>query len=218
MPNKFVFADEAGCFTFKRCAGASKYFLLCTLTTEDCSLSTELLDIRRKLCAEGEPGRDKLHATSDQQVTRDRVFEVLAKHKFRVDATILEKTKAQPQTRTSEAVFYQYAWYYHFKHVGPRILHDADKLLITAAALGQKKTKAAFKNAVNNTVQQTTPREKWEVCFMESAMDPLLWAADYCAWAIQRKWEMGDDRSHKLIAHAIETEFDLWEIGKTHYY
>jgi Protein of unknown function (DUF3800) len=218
MPNKFVFADEAGCFTFKRCEGASKYFLLCTLTTEDCSLSTELLDIRRKLCTEGEPDRDKLHATSDQQATRDRVFEVLAKHKFRVDATILEKSKAQPQTRISDSVFYQYAWYYHFKHVGPRILPGADKLLITAAALGQKKTKAVFKNAVNNTLQQTTPREKWEICFMESAMDPLLWAADYCAWAIQRKWEMGDDRSHKLIAHAIESEFDLWEVGQTRYY
>jgi Protein of unknown function (DUF3800) len=218
MPTRFIFADEAGCFTFRRVQGASRYFLLCTLTTDDCSLSTELLEIRRDLCASGEPDRNKLHAASDQQATRDRVFGVLAKHKFRVDATILEKSKAQPQTRTSEARFYQYAWYYHFKHVGPRILLGVDKLLITAAALGHNKTRAAFKNAVNNTVQQAVPREMWEVCFIESAMDPLLWAADYCAWAIQRKWEMADDRSHKLIAHAIASEFDLWEVGNTHYY
>jgi hypothetical protein len=157
MPNRYLFADEAGCFTFKRKAGASRYFLLCTLTTDDCSFSRELLDIRRDLCAGGESERTKLHATSDSQATRDRVFEVLAQHEFRVDATILEKSKAQPQTRTSDAMFYQYAWYYHFKHIGPLILPGADKLLITAAALGQTKTKAAFKNAVNNTVQQTTP-------------------------------------------------------------
>ena len=218
MPNRYLFADEAGCFTFERKAGASRYFLLCTLTTEDCSFSRELLDIRRDLCAGGESERTKLHAASDSQATRDRVFGVLAQHEFRVDATILEKSKAQPQTRTSDAMFYQYAWYYHFKHIGPLILPGADKLLITAAALGQKKTKAAFKNAVNNTVQQTTPREKWEVSFMDSSLEPLLWAADYCAWAIQRKWERKDDRSHKLIARTIRSEYDLWEVGQTHFF
>jgi hypothetical protein len=131
---------------------------------------------------------------------------------------LLEKSKAQPQTRISDATFYQYAWYYHFKHVGPRILKDADKLLITAAALGHKKTKAAFKNAVNNTVQQIASRDKWEIAFMDSALDPMLWAVDYCAWAIQRKWEANDVRSYELIANAISTEFDLWKMGQTRYY
>jgi hypothetical protein len=54
-----------------------------------------------------------------QQATRDAVFAILGKHEFRIDATILEKSNAQPQTRTSEATFYRYAWFYHFKHVGP---------------------------------------------------------------------------------------------------
>jgi hypothetical protein len=151
---RFVFADEAGCFTFKRQKGASNYFLLCTIATDDCSLSNDLLTIRRNLAAANEPDRDKLHATSDSQVVRDQVFEALAAHEFRVDATILEKCKAQPQTRTSDAVFYRYAWWYHFKHVGPALLKDADKLFITAAALGTNKTRAAFKNALNNAIQQ----------------------------------------------------------------
>ena len=220
MPNRYVFADEAGCFTFKRQTGASKYFSLCTLTTDDCLLSHELLHIRRELCAAGECERLKLHATSDSQTTRDRVFAALVKHKFRIDATILEKSKAEPQTRTSDATFYRYAWFYHFRHIGKLILPGADKLLITAAALGHKKTRAAFKAAVNNTAQQIIPRDKWEVSFLDSSMDPLLWAADYCAWAIQRKWESNgvDGRSHKLIAHAINSEFDLWKSGTKHYY
>jgi hypothetical protein len=218
MAMKYVFADEAGCFTFKRQNGASAYFLLCTLTTSDCSLSNELLDIRRDLVANGETERDKLHATQDKQVVRDRVFAVLANHDFRVDATILEKCKAQPQTRRTDPTFYKYAWYFHFKHVGPTILHGADKLMITAAALGTNKTRAAFKEAVNNTIQQTAQRQNWECCFIDSAKDPLLWAADYCAWAIQRKWEKGDVRSYDLIKGKIKTEFDLWQIGTTRYY
>jgi hypothetical protein len=54
MSNKFVFADEAGCFTFKRVNGASKYFVLCTLTTRDCSLSNDLLHVRRELAVGGD--------------------------------------------------------------------------------------------------------------------------------------------------------------------
>lgn len=142
----------------------------------------------------------------------------MEKHDFRVDATILEKSKAFPQTRTSDPVFYQYAWYYHLKHVLPILLKDTDKLLITAAALGSKRTRAAFKSAVNNTAQQIAARDKWEVSFLDSAKDPLLWAADYCAWAIQRKWEMGDHKSHLLLAPKIKTEFDLWEVGTKHHY
>jgi hypothetical protein len=217
MPTRFVFADEAGCFTFKRQNGASKYFMLCTLTTDNCSLASDLLHIRRELCASGSDC-DKLHATEDKQATRDEVFKVLGKHSFRVDATLLEKSKAQPQTRTSEATFYQYAWYFHFKHVAPQILTQNTKLLITAAALGHNKTKAAFKQALNNTAQQVAPRSHWEVSFLESSKDPLLWAADYCAWAIQRKWERGDTKSYALIRPAIKSEFDLWATGQTHYY
>ena len=220
MSVSYVFADEAGDFTFKRKTGASSYFILCTLTTAECHLSEELLSIRRRLASNGEAHREKLHCTSDLQAIRDEVFALLAASDFRLDATLLEKSKAQPQTRKTDAMFYNYAWFYHFKHVGPILFKDCDKLLITASALGSKRTKAAFKEGVNNTVQQIAPRDNWEVAFMESSKDPYLWAADYCAWAIQRKWESGgeDTRSHVLIADKIETEYDLWSQGKTHYY
>ncbi|QXX73963.1 hypothetical protein [Methylovirgula sp. HY1] len=35
MPNKFIFADEAGCFTFNREANVSRFFILCTVTMCD---------------------------------------------------------------------------------------------------------------------------------------------------------------------------------------
>ena len=91
MPNTFLFADEAGDFTFKQQRGASNYFILCTFTTEDRGLSHELLHIRRQLALEGQSEREKLHATSDSQPLRDRVFACLMAHDFHVDATILEK-------------------------------------------------------------------------------------------------------------------------------
>lgn len=192
--------------------------MICTLSTEDCTLAADLLSLRRELIAAGESERNKLHATTDSQPVRDRVFEILGDHKFRVDTTLLEKSKAQPQTRLDEPTFYQYAWYYHFKHIGQQIMRGADKTLIMAAALGSKRTRAAFKQAVNNTIQQIVPRDRWEVGFMESSQEPMLWAADYCAWAVQRKWEREDLRSYSLIEKKISTEFDLWKHGVRHFY
>lgn len=214
----FLFADEAGDFAFKRGKGASRYFILCTLTLEDCRLANDLLDIRRELILNGEADRDKLHATADLQPVRDRVFGCLSAHSFRVDATLLEKSKAQPKTHPNDHTFYQYAWFYHFKHSGSKLISLADKLLITAASLSSKKTRASFKLAVNNTAQQLAPRNKWEVSFIDSAKEPLLWAVDYCAWALQRKWEQKDTRSYNIIKDKIKTEYDLWEIGTKHYY
>ena len=223
MANAFVFADEAGCFTFKRRAegrkdGPSNYFILTTVSAPEWGIAGDLLKVRRLLALEGQADLDKLHATKDLQEVRNQVFAIIAKQPLRIDATILEKAKAQPHTRVTHDRFYQHAWYFHLKKVAPVLARQHDKILITAAALGTRKTRAAFKEAVNNSVQQILPRDRWEVAFHESCKDPLLWVADYCSWAIQRKWEHGDERSYALIADKIKTEFDLFEPGLTKYY
>lgn len=218
MSNVFVFADEAGCFTFRNQKGASKYFIICTIASESWSASEKLLTLRRNLALYGEPDRDKLHATSDLQEVRNEVFNILKNENFRIDSTIIEKSKTNPKLRESEEQFYQKAWHYHFKHVGPKIIKNYDKMLLTAAALGTKRTRAAFKESVNNSIQKILPREKWQMSFHESSKDPLLWVADYCAWAIQRKWERGDTRSYNLISDKIITEFELFEFGNMKYY
>ena len=55
---------------------------------------------------------------------------------------------------------------------------------------------------------------------MPSHADPCLQVADYCAWAIQRRWESGkqDIRSYDLIKDRITYEYDLFEKGTDHYY
>ena len=218
MADKFVFADEAGCFKFHKKKGASKYFMLCTISLDECSISSDLLAIKRRLVAAGDSKRNKLHATTDPLDVRDEVYGILEAADFSIDCTILEKTKAQPQTRTDAPRFYKYAWFYHFKAVGPQVCKQGQKTLITAASIDNKKMRGAFMNSVNNVAQQIVPRDQWEVNFIESSQDPRLWAADYCAWAIQRKWEMGDDSYYRRVKNKIATEFDLWRVGTKHYY
>jgi len=48
------------------------------------------------------------HAAEDSQAVRDAVFNVIQQQDFEVQATIMEKSKAQPQVRRTKGVFYKY--------------------------------------------------------------------------------------------------------------
>ena len=218
MPNKFVFADEAGCFTFNREPNVSRFFILCTVSMDECAVATDLLDLRRQLAWEGEQLGDYFHATTDKQSVRDRVFQTVLSRPFSVQATIMEKSKAQSHTRLTRATFYQYGYFYHFKHgISTSVSRDAE-LLVTTASLGARKERAAFEGAVSDVMRQTRQNSRWKTDFMPCHSDPCLQRADYCAWAIQRKWERNDARSYELIQDRITYEFDLWAKGERHFY
>jgi hypothetical protein len=217
VADRYVFADEAGNFDFSLNSGASRYFVLCTATMAACAVGDELLALRRALGWKGLHLDSVFHATEDPQAVRDEVFDLLQSADFRVDATIFEKRKALPRLQ-QERPFYKLAWYLHFKHVAPQIASRSDRLFVTAASLGTKKKRRLFHVAVDDVVDQVSPCRSHRVAFWPVDSDPCLQVADYCTWAIQRKWERGDTRSHELIADKIKSEFNVWEIGSTYYY
>lgn len=218
MVRRYVFADEAGDFVFKRSARNSKYFIVCTVWLDSCKVGADLLELRRRLAWEGFQLNDFFHATEDKQAVRDEVFNLIRSEDFRVQATVMEKSKAQPQVALSKDRFYKYGWFYHLKFIGHKIVAPDLELLFTTASIGTKQGQAIFTESVNDAVQQTIKRNQWKTYFCQSSVDPCLQIADYCTWAIQRKWERGDTRSYDLIRDHIDHEFDMWSKGTTHYY
>lgn len=215
---RYIFADEAGDFNFSRGQNISKYYIICTISLLDDEIGHELLRLRRNLIWQGLPVRQYFHASEDKQAVRDAVFTLIANFPIVVQATILEKSKAQPQTRTTNARFYQYGWYYHFFGIRATLANANDELLITAASVGTKKGQAVFTSAVNDVVQQHVRHVPWKTHFCPAMADPCLQIADYCTWAIQRKWEQGDARSYNTIAPLVRHEYDSWKNGARHYY
>ncbi|NKW71770.1 DUF3800 domain-containing protein [Rhodobacteraceae bacterium R_SAG10] len=214
----YIFADEAGCFTFNRKQNVSRYFILCTICCKDSEIAKDLIDLRRRLALDGYELGGYFHASADKQTVRDHVFNVLLKHEFSIQATVMEKSKAQAHIRIDEPTFYKYGWYYHFKN-GVRLqIPEGTRTLITAASLGTGKERRAFKSSVDDVLAQTMNTPEWKTDFPPAGSDPCVQAADYCAWAIQRKWERNDTRSYDYIKDKITYEYDLWLHGTTHYY
>jgi hypothetical protein len=222
LPRRFIFADEAGDFEFARKPNVSRYFIVCAIRLDSCEIGHELLRLRRDLTWDGvEIRHGYFHATYDTQYVRDRVFAVLDAFDFDVYCQILEKSKAQQQIRESKHRFYKHAWYYLFRHTMPRIVSTLDdQLMVTTASIGVKKGQEDFSEAIRDVLQQTQKIDagSWRAAFCQSAADPCLQAADYCTWAVQRKWERGDTRSYDLIKRKIRYEYDLWGRGSKHHY
>lgn len=218
MAMVFLFADESGDFSFKRGTGASKFYILCTVAARDCKIGFELLQLKRRMSWQHKPIRDYYHCTYDKQSVRDEVFAMLAQQDFTVQATVMEKSKAQPQTRETENRFYQYGWQYHMKHARSKFLRADDTIQVCAATIGKKSKRASFEDAVRDVCKQHMPKDRYRTAFWPSETDPCLQIADYCTWAIQRKWEKSDARSYDLIADKINYEYELFERGQTHYY
>ncbi|WP_147298637.1 DUF3800 domain-containing protein [Lysobacter soli] len=214
-----MFADEAGDFAFMRNGRASRYFILCTMTVPNCDLGAKLLRLRKQLVWEGLPVGDCLHATEDKQAVRDRVFELLRDEDLTIEATILEKSKAQRQIRPTEHRFYQHAWYFHFYGAHRKILGDAREMLVTAASLGTKKGRAGFEAGIQDVMRQFYGiRIDWKTDHCPAMADPCLQAVDYCTWAMQRKWERDDARAYDLISHKVRHEYETWRHGTVHHY
>ncbi len=225
MPDVYVFGDESGELAFH--PKSNRYFIVTTLTVRDCRIGDDLLALRRQLAWEGVECHPEFHAQAESQEVRDRVFEVLQRHEFRVDATIYEKRKEGPALYRTLDTFYRFAWWYHFKHVAEHdeaIRDPSTRLLVVPATLsGRKKKQELFSEAVRDVVARTTNRKEAQCAFWMAWTDPCLWAVDYCSWAIQRRWEhvwegQPDDRSHRLIRDKIRSEFDIFRSGTRLYY
>lgn len=219
MARVHIFADESGNFDFSRNPGASRFFVLTTAVFPHGhdAIAGALRTLRFELAWNGIDLRRGLHATEDSQRVRDRVFGVLRDHDFRVDATILDKPKARPETRSSDERFYRFAWLFHLRNVLPSLLAADSELLLVAASVGTGNRRRAFLAAVESALWEATDAPA-RVAFWPASADACLQAADYCAWAIQRKWERGDERSYDLIRNRIVREHDLFYRGASTFY
>jgi hypothetical protein len=211
MSTVYLFGDEAGNFDFSDGPGASQYFILATVTMSNCQAGDRLQALRRRLAWQGVHLGAVLHATEDPQPVRDEVFHTLALCAMRIDASIISK-RSIPETMRDPQTLYRHVWHEHFARIAPDIARRGDRLLAVASDLGTRKRRGAFHVAVDEAVRASA-RCTHRVAFWPNMSEPCLVVADYCTWAIQRKWEREDSRSQVLLQDKIasETEINLTE-------
>ena len=80
--------------------------------------------------------------------------------------------------------------------------------------------RSSFASAIESIASAVAPASVIKDAMWAASSAPLLQVADYCAWAIQRKWERdpSDTNCYDLIRGKIESEYDIFGRSTTAYY
>ena len=215
----YLFLDEAGNLDFS--PSGTRYFILSSVTKErPFNAYKELTELKYDL-VEGGMNIEYFHAAEDNQSTRNQVFEIIKRNLvgIRVDSLIVEKRKTGPALRAEEQ-FYPKMLGYLLRHVIERqdISQYAEIVVFTDRIPVQRKRQAVEK-AVKQTLAEMLPANvRHRVLHHDSKSNFDLQIADYCNWAVYRKWNLEDERSFNLIRPVVQSEFDIFRTGTTLYY
>jgi len=215
----YIFLDESGNLDFS--PNGSRFFLITGVVQErPFEAYKGLCDLRYDLIEAG-GDVERFHATEDKQPVRNRVFAIIQQHLngMRIDAVIVEKRKTHPHLQL-ESRFYPEMLGYLLRHVLlARDLEPYKEVIVMTARLKTGARGKEFERIVKVTLATKLPKTvRWRVLHHPSHCNFDLQVADYCSWAIYRKWNDEDLRSYSLISSAVRKEFEIFRRGAKFYY
>jgi len=206
MGRLYLFADETGNLDLSGHQGSTRWFGVGTMLLDDASadrLRAAMHGLRLSMAWQRFGLDSEVHASEDSWPVRSAVLSVLALHAGRVDVSLLDKREATSEW-ADDVALYRTVWREHLARVIPSTCRPVDELLVVAARIGTKRRRRLFREAVEQSLAACASHLAWsEVAVWTSASDPCLWAADYCVWAVGRKWETGDGGPYGVIAHHV---------------
>jgi hypothetical protein len=144
------------------------------------------------------------------QYIRDSFFGILQENlnDFSVYSVVMEKRDFATEDNPDLLIYAK-----GFTYLLDKILADIESsklsgvVIITDTIPTKKKQGTIQRNLKEHLkVWQAKSGIPYQLYHHLSASDMNLQVADYMSWAIQRKWEKGDDRSYVLIEKAIVCE------------
>jgi hypothetical protein len=215
----YIFIDESGNLDFSN-NGTQHFVFTSVVKLRPFSLHSQLLELKYNLWENGY-GMEYFHATEDKQDVRNSVFDRIKKNlqTLRIDSLVVEKRKTMPQLQSVEN-FYPRMLGYLLKYVVTGIQPNLfNEVIVVTDAIPVQKERRAVEKAVKMALSKTLPRQvRYRVVHHASKSNFGLQTADYCSWAIFRKWEKNDRRSYEMIKTAIKSEFDIFSRGAQFYY
>jgi hypothetical protein len=215
----YVFLDEAGNLAFSPMG--TRYFLLGALVKERPFLAyRELAELKYDLVELGTE-LEYFHASENAQPVRHRVFEIIRRHlaNVRIEALVVEKSKASPALQREEVFYPRMLGLLLSRILGEHDLSRFKEVIVFTDALPVQKKRAAIEKAIKTTLSDMLPTTaRYRLLHHASKSNPDLQIADYCTWAIYRKWNSGDMRSYEHIRPAVASECDIFSGSSLHYY
>ena len=215
----YLFLDEAGNLDFSRTG--TRYFLLgCITKVRPFHAYQEMTELKYDMIEEGLQ-LEYFHAAEDRQATRNRVFDIIQRHLpgVRVDALLVEKCKTSPALQVEER-FYAHMLGQLLRFIlGQHQLEEYAEVIVFTDRIPVQRKRGAVEKAAKQTLAGLLPAgTRYRVLHHDSKSNFDLQIADYCTWAIYRKWALADARSFDVIASVVRKEWDYFSDETACYY
>lgn len=215
----YLFLDEAGNFDFTQ--KGTRFFVLTSVSVCRPFLVHVPLDNYKHDCLEIGLDTEYFHCSEDNPKVRNRVFDLIADHleDIKIDSLIIEKPKTGPALREDRR-FYPEMLGYLLKFVLPKeVAKGAEEVIVITDTIPVQSKRQAIEKAIHQSLTKMLPEGMhYRILHHASRSHYGLQVADYCCWAVFRKWQKGDPTYYDRIRAAIRSEFDLFQTGKNRYY
>lgn len=182
----FIFLDESGNYDFSP-KGTSHLVYTAISSGQVHAGIEDIHALKHWLIACGQE-LEYFHATEDFQIVRDEVFKVICALPIRVDTIVVEKRKAGPSIRPIERL-YPKMFEILLRYLLKGLPRQPDRLQIFCDTPDNKKSKRAVEKGIKLALAPLASSVAYSVLLHASKSHPYLQVADYCGWAIYRKWE-----------------------------
>jgi hypothetical protein len=215
----YLFLDEGGNLDFS--PTGTPYFILTSVATRRPFTPHGSLDDFKHDCLEFGLDTEYFHCTDDNSRVRHKVFELIAGNldSLRIDCLVVEKAKTGPALREDKR-FYPEMLGYLLRYVIPReIKNGVDEVIVITDTIPIQKKRQAIEKAIKGVLAKMLPAGmRYRILHHASRSHYGLQVADYCNWAVFRKWQRGEVEFYDLIKPAVKSEFEIFRAGTTLYY
>lgn len=213
MATLHVHLDESGDWTFN--PKGSKFFVLTVAWTYDPQpLATALTSLRFSFVARGD-NIESFHASPDKQNVRNAVVQTLLAHQnWEFAAVVLEKRKINPSLYPPEKFYPQFAGsLLRFLFRGRAFQANTTRVLVYADTIPMdtnRKREGVLKALKTTCAAELPAKVTHQVFSYCREGNNWLQVADYCCWAVARKWERGDLLTYNQLQPRLRApEYDL---------
>jgi hypothetical protein len=213
----FIFLDESGNYDFS--ASGTSHLVYTAVSTGQIHAGVQELHALKHWFIAAGLELEYFHASENAQVVRDEVFKVICRLPIRVDCIVVDKPKAGPKIRPIERL-YPRMFEILLRYLLKGLPRWPSRIHIFCDTPDLNKSKRAVEKGIKLAVTPLA-RERgfaYSVFLDASKSHPYLQIADYCGWAVYRKWSSRDYRSYKLVMHMVQNEFDVFQRGSTRWY
>ena len=206
----YIFLDEAGNFDFS--VNGTRYFVLTSISTRRPFPAFDAMDNYKHDCLEAGRNLEHFHCSRDREEVRNTLFDLIAAHldDIRIDYLVVEKPGTDPVLQ--EVVrFYPEMLGHLLQIVLPRELDaDTSEVIVITDVIPVNKKRRAVEKAMRTTLAgMLPPGMNYRILHHQSRSHYGLQVADYCCWAVFRKWQRGESACYDCIRPAVCNQFEI---------